>query len=127
MQDRRTDNRLLCAELVQVLYRDASGRERRRVVNLEDISLAGACLQSDARIPDGTPVRIRYGAGELIGTVRYCAFRDTSYFLGIHFEDGCTWSENSFKPEHLLDPRTLVDRVVERVSRGSGVSFSVDR
>lgn len=115
MPDRRNDNRLLCAELIEVQYRDASGRDRRRIVNLEDISLAGACLQSEARIPEDTPVRIRYSGGELVGVIRYCAFRDTSYFLGVQFGEGCTWSADHFKPAHLLDPRELVDRVLERM------------
>ena len=114
MKDRRNNTRLLCAELVQLTYRDESGRQRRRVANLEDISLCGACLQVEKRVPDGTRVVIRYGDGELIGTVRHCSFRDTSYFLGIRFEEGCRWSTRHFRPEHLLDPRDMVEGVLRR-------------
>lgn len=116
MQNRRNENRLLCAELVEITYRDAAARQTRLVVNLEDISLAGACLQTETRVPDGTSVCIRYGEGDLPGTVRYCVFRDSSYFLGIQFEEGCTWSQTRFKPEHLFDPRELVERVLERMN-----------
>ena len=105
---------MLCAELVQLSYRDEAGYQRRRVANLEDISLTGVCLQVENRIPDGCRVNIRYGDGELVGTVRYCAFRDTSYFLGIQFEEGCRWSSKHFRPEHLLDPRDLVEEAVRR-------------
>ncbi len=114
MKERRIDARLLCAELVQLTYRDEAGRQRRRVANLEDISLCGVCLQLEGRIALETRVIVRYGDGELIGTVRHCSFRDTSYFLGIQFEEGCRWSTKHFRPQHLLDPRELVDNAVRR-------------
>jgi hypothetical protein len=114
MKERRTDSRLLCAELVQLTYRDESGYQRRRVANLEDISLCGVCLQVEGRIPDGTRVIMRYGDGELIGAVKHCSFRDTSYFLGIEFEEGCRWSTKHFKPQHLLDPREMVGGVLRK-------------
>jgi hypothetical protein len=114
MKERRIDTRLLCAELVQLTYRDESGRQRRRVANLEDISLCGVCLQLETRVPDGTRVVIRYGDGELVGVVRHCSFRDTSFFLGVQFEEGCRWSTKHFRPQHLLDPRELVNGALRR-------------
>ncbi|MBV9613076.1 MAG: hypothetical protein JO091_11425 [Acidobacteriaceae bacterium] len=114
MDERRTDTRLLCAELVEVIWQDDAGRKRRRVANLEDISLSGICLQVEKAISPGTSIRMSYGDGELVGTVRYCVFRDIGYFLGIQLEDGCRWSTRHFKPQHLLDPRELVDRAMSR-------------
>ena len=114
MQERRNDTRLLCAELVEVIWKDKSGRQRRRVANLEDISLCGICLQVESAMVPGTAVTMRYGDGELVGTVRYCTFRDAGYFLGIQFEEGCRWSTQHFRPEHLLDPRELVDQALQR-------------
>lgn len=114
MKERRIDARLLCAELVQVCYRDPAGHPRRIVANLEDISLSGTCLQVERRVPDGSAVTIRYGDGELVGTVKHCSFRDTSYFLGIEFREGCRWSTKHFRPQHLVDPRDLVERVLRR-------------
>lgn len=123
MEERRTDPRLLCAELVQVVWNDKSGRERRRVANLEDISLTGICLQMESLVPEGSLLSMRYGDGELVGTVRYCVFRDGAYFLGIRFEEGCRWSTRHFRPQHLLDPRELVDRAIHRYdSNSSGAS-----
>lgn len=114
MQERRTDNRLLCADLVELVWKDASGRKRRRIANLEDISLSGVCLQVEKEIVPGTSLSIRYGDGELVGTVRHCRFRDIGYFLGVQLEEGCRWSTQHFKPQHLLDPRELVDRALLR-------------
>lgn len=114
MSERRTDNRLLCAELVEVIWEDDSGRKRRRVANLEDISLSGICLQVEKEIPPGTAITMSYGDGELVGIVRYCVYRDIGYFLGVQLEEGCRWSTQHFKPSHLLDPRELVDRSILR-------------
>lgn len=117
MQDihnRREAGRLLCAELVELCWLDNSGRQQHRVANLEDISLSGVCLQIEGAIPRGTPVSIRYGDGELLGTVRYCRYEGLGYFLGVELADGCKWSSQHYRPEHLLDPTDLVDQVIER-------------
>ena len=113
---------MLCAELVQVAWKDQSGRPRRRVANLEDISLTGICLQMENKVPEGTLLSMRYGDGELVGTVRYCAFRDNAYFVGIRFEEGCRWSTRHFRPQHLLDPQELVDRAMQRHASNSDAS-----
>ncbi len=120
MSERRHDARMLCADLVQITYRDESGRQCRRVANLEDISYSGLCLQSQVRIPDGASVAIRHRDGELSGTIRHCVFRDGSYFLGVMFNPGCKWSAQRFSPKHLLDPRQLVDEVVRRHTTRTG-------
>jgi hypothetical protein len=113
-QNRRDNNRLLCAEIVQVVWDDPSGRQRRSVANLEDISLSGLCLQVENPIPTGTPIAMEYGDGELVGTIRYCRFQDWGYFLGIELLDGCRWSSQHFRPQHLLDPSDLLDQAVMR-------------
>lgn len=109
MQERRVEPRLLCADLVDVRWKDKSGRTRKGVANLEDISLSGACLQMDAPVPLHTCLLISVPNGELQGHVRYCVFREIGYFLGVEFEPGCKWSQRSFKPQHLFDPRRLVE------------------
>ncbi len=112
--ERRIDNRLMCAELVEVLWEDESGRRRSRVANLEDISLAGICLQTENELRAGTRIRMQYGDGELVGVVRYCVFRGFGYFLGIQLEEGSRWSSQHYRPQHLLDPQELVERVMVR-------------
>jgi hypothetical protein len=115
MMDRRVEPRMLCADLVDVRWKDQTGRTRRGVANLEDISLSGACLQVDRPVALETSFRISYPSGELVGKVKYCVFREIGYFLGIEFEAGSRWSQRHYRPQHLLDPRRLVNRVTNRL------------
>jgi hypothetical protein len=117
MHNRRAEPRMLCADLVDVQWKDRSGRIRRAVANLEDISLSGACVQVDSPIPIETTLRISYPKGELQGRVCYCVFREIGYFLGIEFEPGFRWSMRQYRPQHLLDPRRLVTRGANRAVR----------
>ncbi len=117
MFDRRVEPRMLCADMVDVQWKDQAGRVRKGVANLEDISLSGACLQFDQPIPLQTDLRINYPKGELTGKVRYCVYREIGYFIGVEFEPGCKWSQRHFKPQHLLDPRRLVIRSINRASK----------
>lgn len=110
MKERRSEPRLLCADLVEIEWKDSNARKRRVVANLEDISLSGACLQVDASIPMQASVRIRYSGGDLVGIVRYCVYREIGYYLGVEFTEGCKWNERAFKPQHLFDPRRLTPR-----------------
>ena len=108
MQERRIDNRLLCAELVEVCW-EQNGRQQRRVANLEDISLSGVCLQMEKPMEPTVRVVIRYGDGALIGTVRYSVSRDMGYFIGVELEEGSRWSTRHYEPKHLVDPRELLE------------------
>jgi len=108
---------MLCADLVDVRWKDKSGRARRGVANLEDISLSGACLQMDNQIPANTAVRVMYPRGEFSGTVKYCHFREIGFYIGVQFEPGSRWSQRHYKPLHLLDPRRLVRRAVTRAEK----------
>ena len=119
MREKRADTRLLCAELVELIWQSESGQQRRTVANLEDISLSGACVQIEREVRPGTAVAINYGDGELLGTVRYCLFRDVGYFLGIELKPESRWSSQHYKPQHLLDPRELVEQAVLRHSSQS--------
>lgn len=107
MMERRTEPRMLCADLVDVRWRDSRNRLKRAVANLEDISLSGACIQLDEQVPLGTKVSISYPKGEFTGLVRYCQFREIGYFVGLQFDAGSKWSSRVYKPLHLLDPRSL--------------------
>lgn len=108
LQNRRLAARLLCAEMVELTWRDATGREVHKVGNLEDISESGFCFQVEDALKAGTPVRLRYSPkGELRGTVRYSIRRDDAYVLGVQLDEGSEWSTRQFRPGHLLDPREL--------------------
>jgi len=105
---------MMCAELVEVHWNDKAGRLHRDVANLEDISLSGACVQLETPLLKGSRIIVNYGDGEMAATVRYCLYRDSAYFLGLQFEEGCKWSTKRFKPQYMLDPRELVLRATKR-------------
>jgi hypothetical protein len=108
---------MLCADLVDVQWKEKNGRMRRALANLEDISISGACLQVDQPVPLEATLNIRYPKGELQGRVCYCVYREIGYFVGIEFDPGFRWSVRQFRPLHLLDPRRLVNRAKNRAAR----------
>ncbi len=110
MRERRSETRLLCAELVEVIWRDPSGREKRRIGNLEDICANGICVQLETPLETGTAIRMLHEKGELAGIVRYALYRDEGYFVGIELEGDSQWSAAEFLPEHLLNPNDLLPR-----------------
>jgi hypothetical protein len=110
MSERRNEPRMLCANLVHVSWRDRNGHECAEVMNMEDISLSGACLLSETPVPSSTRIVISYGNGRLPGIVRHSEHRELGYFLGVEFADGCQWPTDQFRPRHLLDPRALLER-----------------
>jgi hypothetical protein len=63
---------------------------------------------------------VNYGDGKLVGTVRYCTFRDGGHFLGIQLAEGCKWSTKHFRPRHLIDPEKLVQCVLARHEKSGG-------
>ena len=126
MFERRVETRLLCADMVDVFWKDKTGRLKKGVANLEDISLSGACLQLDAPIPLQTMLSIKHAKGQLEGKVRYCVFRDIGYFIGVEFASDSRWSLRQFKPQHLLDPRRLVMRTVHRLRATAPPSSSIN-
>jgi hypothetical protein len=99
---------MLCAELVEVHWKDAHGRTQRVVAGLDDISLTGACIQFEKPVPIGTRMFVRYPKGELAGTVRHCVFRELGYFVGIEFDPAERSALRQYRPKHLVDPRRLV-------------------
>ena len=117
MKERRIKARLLCAELIQVIWEDQSVVQRRRVANLDDISASGACIQLEQPIPDGTAITLQCGEGALAGIARHCCYRDGSYFVGIEFDEGSEWSRKDFHPKHLFDPRRVVPQSLRRASK----------
>ena len=106
MQDRRSEVRMLCADMVDVWWQDGQ-RERQATALLEDISRSGACLQFDHPLPLGTAVRLQFAAQMLEGRVVYCVFRDIGFFVGLEFT-GAKWSPEEYEPQHLLDLQRLV-------------------
>jgi hypothetical protein len=105
---------MLCADLVQVRWKDQSGHSRKAVANLEDISTSGVCLQMERPVALDTHLWISHPKAEYEGNVRYCLFREFGYFIGVQFAPGCRWSRRDYRPMHLLDLRRLVKRCASR-------------
>lgn len=120
MYNRRVETRLLCADLVDVQWKDKNGHTRRAIANLEDISVSGACVQVDVPVALQTLLRITFPKGELRGRVRYCIYKEIGYFLGIEFEPGYRWSLRLFRPQHLVDPGQVFARGAAMGSIGAG-------
>lgn len=104
MTEQRQYTRLLCAGLVGLQIHEPRAAE---LVNLEDISRTGACVQTEHPLAPNTPVVLHYRDGELPGLVRHCSGSDSQYFSGIEFAWGCEWAPEFFEPEHLLNPAVL--------------------
>jgi hypothetical protein len=108
---------MLCADMVQVCWRDKSGRLRKYTALLEDISQSGMCLQFEVPVPVGARVEVQCPGELLSGTARYCFYREIGYFVGVELEDSSKWSRRHFEPQHLLDLEQLVRRRAAKAPR----------
>jgi len=114
VQERRSEVRLLCADIVEVRWTNGGGQTRRATALLEDISRSGACLQLESPLPLGVEVYMACPHGELRAAVRYCVYREIGYFAGVEFDSACRWSARLFRPQHLLNLADLIPRPVKR-------------
>lgn len=96
--------------MLEVSWKEASGRKRRSTALLEDISPSGMCLQFEAPLDVGTRVEVHSPGDRYAGIVRYCVYREIGYFVGIELEPSSRWSRQQFEPQHLLDLEELVSR-----------------
>ena len=108
MDERRSETRMLCADMIDVQWKGRAGSEQRTTAILEDISSSGACLQVEEPIPLGVEIRWDQPRQKFRGYVRYCVYREIGYFVGVEFEASFKWSKKAFRPQHLLDLQTLV-------------------
>ena len=108
MQERRTENRMLCADVLEVHWRDHGVHSHCLTALLEDISPSGACLQLEKAIPLGASISWNSSGYEFTGKVRYCVYREIGYFVGVEFAPGLKWSQSTFEPQHLLDLKKLM-------------------
>jgi hypothetical protein len=112
MQDRRrSEIRMLCADMLEIRWESEFGQVYNQTALLEDISSTGACLQLEKPVPTGVECRLRCRGGNLVGRIRYCVYREIGYFAGLEFSKGSRWSRHSFRPQHLLDLGQLIEQV----------------
>ena len=103
----------MCADMVEVQWKEDSGEVRTCTGLLEDISPSGACLQLDSPLALDKALVIRYRKGRLEGSVCYCFFKDIGYWVGVQFTARKKWSKKDFRPKHLLDPSKLLARTAD--------------
>jgi hypothetical protein len=105
--ERRTEARMLCADMVEIRWNERSGKQRKATALLEDISPQGACLQLEAPVPLGAEIGWDSPKQFFAGYVRYCVYREIGYFVGVEFGKATRWSKRTYKPQHLLDLQRL--------------------
>jgi hypothetical protein len=113
----RSEARVLCADLVDIRWKDKTGRGRKATAVLEDISASGACIQIEGPIPLNTRLKIVHPKGSLLGLVRYCNYRDIGYFVGLQFIEDSKWSKKEYQPQHMLDMTRLLARGLRNAGR----------
>jgi hypothetical protein len=118
MNEMRSERRNLCSDIVELFWNDRLGWPHRAKANLEDISTAGACVQTDAKIPVNSEIAMRLREAGFPGKVRYCTLVGGSYFVGVEFAEGSGWSPGNPDPKHILRLSVLEeDTAVMRAPR----------
>jgi hypothetical protein len=110
IMERRSEIRMLCADMVEVCWKDFSGKKRRATGLLEDISASGACLQLESSVPFGVEICWESPKQEFTGHVQYCVYREIGYFVGVEFNSTSKWSKKTYRPQHLLDLQRLMEK-----------------
>ena len=75
---------------------------------LEEISTAGALLSMTCPVRNGTELRVDCRTCELRGRVVGCREGPGGYFAEIEFPAEQPWSPAQFRPDHLLNPQSMV-------------------
>jgi len=106
---------MLCADMVEIRWKDRSGRQRKATALLEDISSHGACLQLESPMPLGVEVAWDSPKQFFAGYVRYCVYREIGYFVGVEFSRSSRWTKQAYAPQHLLDLEQLVAQAKKKL------------
>jgi len=99
MNERRTEQRFMCSDLVTVQLENQS---EMLVANLEDISPSGACLGMQQAVAKDVIMTLHCPSCRFRGKVRYCVFNESGYQVGIQLME-CKWSKQTYEPKHLLE------------------------
>lgn len=110
MDERCSEVRMLCADMLEVFWRDSTGKSGTATALLEDISPSGACLQLETAIPLASEIRWTSPKQEFRAHVRYCIYREIGYFVGVEFTAPIRWSTERFEPQHMLNLQLLVEQ-----------------
>ena len=108
MNERRSESRMLCADLVEVCWSDKMGMSYSAFANLEEISSHGAHLVLEVAVPPGTTLVLHMAHGDMSATVSDCRHEpDFGFALSVQLAKKSRWKSH---PRHLFDPRGLERR-----------------
>jgi ribulose bisphosphate carboxylase small subunit len=108
-EERRSEVRMLCADMVDVFWKDGAGKKHQAVGLLEDICRSGACLQLETPVPLGVDILWKSPKREFTARVQYCVYREIGYFIGVEFDSASRWSKKAYTPQHLLDLKHFLE------------------
>jgi hypothetical protein len=117
VSEKRRDDRLLCAGLVEVHWADAEGRASATIANLDDLSPGGVSLLLECPLPQGTQVEFSHSGLRVSGEVRYCKPTELGWIAGVEFGPESQWDPAVCPPEHVLDPRSIPENA--RLGKGA--------
>jgi len=101
-----TPQRFLCSQLV-ALTDGSSETAGDRIVNLEEIWVTGAILESETTVMQGASVELRCGAAVFRARVVEVEPHEFGFRVEVEFSPKTPWRPEEFQPDHLLDPSTL--------------------
>lgn len=118
---------MLCADMVEIRWRDRSGKQRQATALLEDISPMGACLQLEGPVPLGVEIGWDSPKQFFAGYVRYCVYREIGYFVGVEFGKSTRWSKQTYRPQHLLDLQRLAAKAQKHTAYEKNAPIALTR
>ena len=101
--------RYLCSELVKVEWQDKTGAFDATGI-LEEIWVDGTCVQTIGPMQPGMKVWIVARRALFRGMMSECEAHRDGYFWRVAFDSESRWSPRSFKPEHMVNTRTVLAR-----------------
>jgi hypothetical protein len=102
MKDRRTSDRDMCSDLVEIAFQDQFGEPVLETGLLEDLSEDGLCISLGIPLSEGTPIEFDCDGFSGEAHVRYCNIGDYGYIVGVEFAAGLRWDREAWSPKHLL-------------------------
>jgi hypothetical protein len=102
-----TPQRFLCSQIV-VLSEDSSETAGERFANLEEIWTSGAILEAETAVTRGAMVQLRCGPAVFNGRIAEVQPHEFGWRFEVEFSAETPWRLEDFRPEHLLDPSTVV-------------------
>ena len=107
--EKRTDGREMCSELVEISFQDQTGNLIREKGLLENLSREGLCFSLAIPVTVGLELEFRCDGFDGRARVRYCNLEEYGYLVGAEFAGGCGWEKERWQPKHLISVSEITD------------------